>query len=159
MKRRDMLGTIGAGVAGIATLSATSAKAQQASATHHRDKIHEDCLNACSDCARMCDETFHHCYVQVAEGKRDHAKSLHLVSDCASFCNLSASMIAKHSPLMMQSCAACGSACATTATEVERFDAPEMKAAAQALRKCERSCREMVKAMGGHEHGHDSPAK
>ena len=160
MKRRDMMTTLGAGVAGLATISTTSAfAAQQAETAHRRDKMHEDCLKACSDCAKMCDETFHHCYVQVAEGKRDHAKPLHLVSDCAGFCSLSACMIAKHSPLMAYSCDSCADACKATATEVEKFDAPEMKAAAKALRTCERSCREMVKAMGGHDAHHVSPVK
>src|SRR6266567_4454081 len=98
MKRREMLGVLGAGAAGLAALSTASAQAQHESehAGHH-DKFHEDCLKACADCAKACDETFHHCYQQVAEGKRDHAKSLHLVSDCAGFCSLSACMIAKHS--------------------------------------------------------------
>lgn len=157
MKRREMLGTLGAGAAGLAALSATttSASAQQEGA-HRHDKTHEDCLKACSDCAKMCDETFHHCYMQVAEGKRDHAKPLHLVSDCAGFCSLSACMIAKHSPLMVHSCASCAEACASTATVVEKFDDPEMKAAAKSLRACEASCRAMVKAMGGHEHHHET---
>ena len=133
MKRRDMMTTLGAGAAGLAALSTTSAfAARQAEAAHGRDKTHEDCLKACSDCALKCDEAFHHCYVQVAEGKRDHAKPLHLLSDCAGFCSLSACMIAKHSPLMAYSCESCADACRTTATEVEKFDSPEMKAAAKA---------------------------
>jgi len=159
MKRRELLGALGAGAAGLAALSTVStAQAQQHAGepAHRHDKTHEDCLKACSDCARMCDETFHHCYMQVAEGKRDHARPLHLVSDCAGFCSLSACMIAKHSPLMAYSCASCADACKATATEVEKFDSPEMKAAAKSLRTCEASCREMVKAMGGHEHHHET---
>jgi len=158
MKRRDLLGALGAGAAGLAALTTSSATAQQHAnePAHRHDKMHEDCLKACSDCARMCDETFHHCYMQVAEGKRDHARSLHLVSDCAGFCSLSACMIAKHSPLMVHSCASCAEACKATAAEVEKFDSAEMKAAAKSLRTCEASCREMVKAMGGHEHHHES---
>lgn len=156
MKRRDLLGAIGAGAAGMAAMSAVNASAQEQGAAHRRDKVHEDCLKACSDCAKMCDETFHHCYMQVAEGKKDHAKPLHLVSDCAGFCSLSACMIAKHSPLMAHSCAACAEACKDTAAVVEKFDSPEMKAAAKSLRTCEASCREMVKAMGGHAHHEES---
>ncbi len=160
MKRRELLGALGAGAAGLAVASAASAAPQgpATGAAHRRDKMHEDCLKACSDCAKTCDETFHHCYVQVAEGKRDHAKSLHLLSDCAGFCSLAACMIAKHSPLMTYSCGSCADACRVTAAEVEKFDGPEMKAAAKSLRACETSCREMVKAMGGHDH-HPSPAK
>jgi hypothetical protein len=145
-----MLETMGVGAAGMAALSATTAYAQrEGEHPHHRDPIHEACLKACSDCARTCDETFHHCYVMVAEGKRDHAKPLHLLGDCAGFCGLAACMIAKHSPLMVHSCGACAEACQATAAEVERFDSPEMKTAARTLRECERSCREMVASMRG----------
>jgi hypothetical protein len=164
MKRRELLGALGAGAAGLAAFSTTSAaQAQQQQQqphanepAHRHDKMHEDCLKACSDCAKMCDETFHHCYQQVAEGKRDHALPLHLVSDCAGFCSLSACMIAKHSPLMVHSCASCAEACKATAAVVEKFDSTEMKAAAKSLRTCESSCRDMVKAMGGHEHHHET---
>src|SRR5262245_25291459 len=105
MKRRELLGTLGAG-AGLIALSPTAGAQEphDREHAHHHDKTHADCMKACSDCAKTCDETFHHCYQQVAEGKRDHAKSLHLVSDCAGFCSLSAGMIAKHSPLMVHSC-------------------------------------------------------
>jgi hypothetical protein len=155
MKRREMLGALGVGAAGLTALSAGSSPAQQPRGEehpHHHDKVHEDCLKACSDCARSCDETFHHCYMMVAQGKKEHAKSLHLVSDCAGFCSLSACMIAKHSPLMVHSCASCAEACKATAEEVGKFDSAEMKRAAESLRKCEQSCREMVRAMGGHHH-------
>lgn len=160
MKRRELLGAIGAGAAGLAVASTAIAgpRGPATEATQRHDKEHEDCLKACSDCAKTCDETFHHCYVQVAEGKRDHAKSLHLLSDCAGFCSLSACMIAKHSPLMSYSCGACAEACHATAAEVGKFDSPEMKAALKSLQACETSCRAMVAAMGGRDH-HPSPAK
>jgi hypothetical protein len=96
--------------------------------------------------------TFHHCYLLVAEGKKEHAKSLHLLSDCAGFCSLSACTIAKHSPLMVHSCAACAEACKATAAEVGKFDDREMRQAAKSLRDCEEACRKMVKAMGGAHH-------
>jgi hypothetical protein len=38
--------------------------------------------------------------------------------------------------------------------ECERLGDPEMRDLVVALRTCTKSCREMVKAMGGHEHGH-----
>ena len=163
MKRREMLGALGAGAAGVAAFSAMSAQGQapkrDTEAAHRHDALHKACLDACGDCAKMCDETFHHCYMQVAEGKRDHAKPLHLLSDCAGFCALSACMIAKHSPLMAYSCGSCAEACRATATEVEKFDSPEMKAAVKSLRACEKSCTEMVAAMGGHEHHRTDTAK
>jgi hypothetical protein len=144
MDRRAMLGMLGAGAVGMAAFPGGEARASQL------DKTHEDCLKACTDCARVCNETFHHCYEQVAEGKRDHARPLHYVSDCAGFCGLSASLIAKHSALMVDSCHACSEACRKTATVVEKFDSEEMRRAATMLRACEKSCTNMVAAMRGH---------
>jgi hypothetical protein len=95
---------------------------------------------------------YHHCLDQVAEGKRDHAKPLRYSADCSGFCSLSASNIARHSPLMALSCESCGQACQETLAVISRFDAPEMKAAALALERCEKSCRAMVEAMGHHHH-------
>jgi hypothetical protein len=154
MDRREMLGMLGAGAVGLAAVQGREALAQHEG--HHHDKVHEDCLKACSDCAKACDETFHHCYEMVAAGKKEHAKSLHLLSDCAGFCGLSACMIAKHSPLMAHSCAACAEACKDTAAECDKFGSDEaMKAAVKTLRDCEKSCRSMVASMSGHA-GHAS---
>jgi len=151
MDRRELLGTLGAGALG---LTAIAARADEKNSEHccELDKAHEDCFKACSECAKACDMMFHHCYTKVAEGKAEHARPLHFASDCAGFCALSACMIAKHSPLMVHSCAACAEACKETAAEVGKFDDEHMKAAAQALRDCEKSCREMVSQMGGHHH-------
>jgi len=159
MDRRTMLGVMGAGTAGVILGGQAFAADEAKEHTHAHDKMHEDCLKACSDCAKTCDETFHHCYMQVAEGKRDHAKSLHLLSDCAGFCSLSACMIAKHSPLMAYSCMSCAEACKVTAAEVEKFDSPEMKKAAQALEACEKSCRAMVAHHTQDHHDHGTGSK
>ncbi len=144
MDRRAMLGMLGAGAVGVAAFSGGEAEARDL------DKTHEDCLKACSDCAKTCDETFHHCYQEVAEGKRDHARPLHFLSDCAGFCGLSACLIARHSPLMVDSCGACAEACRKTAAVVEKFDSDEMRRAAEKLRACEKSCTNMVAMMKGH---------
>jgi hypothetical protein len=150
MDRRAMLGMLGVGAVGV-----TFAGHEAEAGVTMLDKVHADCLKACSDCAQSCDMTFHHCYTQVAEGKRDHAKPLHLVSDCAGFCNLSASLIAKKSPFMTYSCQACAEACKATAAVVEKFDSEEMRMAAEKLRACEKSCIAMVEAMkSGHSADH-----
>ena len=153
MDRRAMLGMLGAGAVGVAITGheAFAADDQDPHAAMHA-KLHESCLKACSDCAKSCDETFHHCMMLLAKGEKEHALSAHLLSDCAGFCGLSACMIAKHSPLMVHSCMACAEACKATAAEVGKFDMPEMKAAAKALAACEKSCREMVAGMH-HNHG------
>jgi hypothetical protein len=148
MDRREMFGLMGAGAVGLAALSGREADAQEPAS--RLDNVHKECLEACSDCARACDMAFHHCTMQVAEGKRDHAKPLHLAIDCAGFCALAACNIAKHSSLMAYSCDACGSACKATLAVVSKFDSEEMKVAAKALARCEKACIAMVDAMGHH---------
>jgi len=146
MDRRNLLGVLGAGAFG---LSALASHADETSDDHccTLDKTHEECLKACADCAKSCDMTFHHCLKALSEGKKEHAKALQLLSDCAAFCGLSACMIAKQSPLMAHSCHACADACKATAAEIERFDSGEMRMTAKKLHECEHSCREMVEHM------------
>lgn len=146
MDRREMLGILGAGGVGLAALDAR-ADEKSGDLCCELDQMHADCLKACSDCAKACDQTFHHCFTQLAEGKKEHARALHLAGDCAGFCGLSACNIAKQSPLMMYSCEACAEACKVTAAEVGRFNSREMQMAAQKLRECEKSCRNMVADM------------
>ncbi len=141
MKRRNLLGVLGVTAAGMAAFRGRESKAGE------RDQSQDDCLKACLDCTRICDETFHHCYKLVMDGSRGHGKALELSSDCAAFCGLSASMIARHSSLMAFSCTSCAAACAACAAECDKFDMPEMKACAAACRDCERTCRAMVRNM------------
>jgi hypothetical protein len=149
MDRRELLGALGATATGLLIATGNEARAQHEG---HHDKMYEDCLKANQDCSRKCNETFHHCYEQVAQGKREHAKALHLVADCAKFCDLSASLTANRSPLMVHACAACAEACKTCAAECQKFDSPLMQDCVKACRACETACRDMVKAMGGHTH-------
>ena len=150
MDRRELLGLLGVGAAGLTALSGTEAAAQ--APRPHSDAVHKECLEACSSCAKACEMTYHHCLVMVSEGKKDHAKPLQYAADCASFCALSACNIAKQSPLMVYSCEACADACKDAHAVIAKFDSPEMKAAADSLARCEKSCRSMVEAMGHHHH-------
>jgi hypothetical protein len=149
MDRRELLGALGATAAGLLMTNSNEARAQ---GEGHHDHGRERCLKACQDCSRECNETFHHCYEQVAQGKSDHAKALHLAADCAKFCDLSASLLANNSPLMVHACAACAEADKACAAECEKFSSQQMQECVKACRACEAACREMVKAMGGHTH-------
>jgi hypothetical protein len=148
MDRRELLGALGATAAGLLIASGHEVRAQHEHAGHHHNPMHEDCLKACQGCAKACDEAFHHCTTQVAEGKKEHAKALQYVADCAKFCDLSAGMVARHSPLMAHACAACAEACKDCAAECEKLDSQPMRDCVAACRACEKSCREMVKATG-----------
>jgi len=154
MDRRELLGVLGAGAAGLAALSHREVRAADEE-HHHRDKIHEDCLKACGECAKSCNETAAHCLEQLAAGSGDrktHARVHGLTMDCQEFCVLSATLIARDSTLMMYSCDACADACKTCAEACDQHPASEMvKECAEKCRACERTCRVMVKAMRGRK--------
>ena len=159
-KRRELLGVLGTGAAGLAFLTNRSEAAGQAPATGaaaghdpRHAAIMKECDEACGHCEATCNMAFHHCITQAAAGKAEHAKMAQLVIDCAAFCTLSAAMIARHSPLMIESCRACEEACRRCAQECGSAEADAMmKACATACRRCEESCRTMVRVMGGEHH-------
>ena len=64
MDRRKLLGVLGA--AGLVAVIDSKGHAQHEG---HRGKVYDDCLQACEACERSCNETFHHCYTQLATGK------------------------------------------------------------------------------------------
>jgi hypothetical protein len=143
MDRRELLGMMGAGTAGLLAMGSREAVAGPG----HLNQAHEDCLKACADCAKECEMMFHHCFKLTAQGQKEHAKPAHIALDCAEFCGLSAKLIARMSPLMAISCSACADACKRCGDECEKSDSAEMKKCAEACRKCEQSCREMVRSM------------
>jgi hypothetical protein len=163
--RREWLGVLGTGAAGFAVLSNRSEAGQDTVAPapgtqHHHDPrqaaMLKECAEACGHCEASCNEMFHHCVTMAATGKAEHAKMAQMAVDCAAFCNLSATMIARHSALMVESCRACSEACRRCAAECSSSDADEhTKKCIAACKTCEESCRNMVKAMGG-EHHHEA---
>ncbi len=144
MDRRKLFGVLGTTAGGLLAATGRIAGADHKAQRH--SEAHEDCIRTCQECSRSCNETFRHCYEQVAEGKKEHAKALHLVADCAKFCNLSSDLMANGSLLMAFSCAACAEACKACAAECDKFAESEMKDCAKMCHACEKSCR----AMGGH---------
>jgi hypothetical protein len=148
MDRREMLGVLGATAAGLTAAGGSAAVAQ-----HHEDDIHEKCAAACVTCAKACNQGFHHCYKMVLEGQKEHAKSMHILVDCGDICATAGKLVARMSPLMVHTCAACGDSCDDTLKVVEplhKGHTGEMHAVIETLQKCRDSCREMVKKMGGH---------
>jgi hypothetical protein len=93
----------------------------------HPDEVHESCLNDCQACKRECDQAFHHCRGKLAKGAKGYGNALHLVADCADFCDLSATLIARRSPLMVHACAACAEACQDCGVECDKFNDQELK--------------------------------
>ena len=153
MDRRELLGVLGATAAGLAAVTgAASAQEAKHDHKHAEGDIHEACAEACVDCEKECNQGFHHCFKQVQAGKAQYAKAMHLCVDCGEVCSTSAKLVARMSPLMTFTCHACAESCDACLAECEKLNDAEMKEVVAALRKCSASCKEMVKAMGGHDH-------
>jgi hypothetical protein len=146
MDRRDLLGVLGAGAAGLLAVQGSSSRAQQ---SPHHGAMHGDCLKACQTCTEECNATFDHCSRLVEQGHKDHARAARLALDCSEFCGLSARLVARDSTLMDSACQACADACKVCGDECARFDSERMKTCAEACRKCEQACRDMVRSMKG----------
>ena len=147
MKSYVMLGAF----AILAAYTGLAAAPIQADDKDHKEHgaMFEQCAKVCAECQIACDKNFHHCFMLVESGKKDHAKAAHLSVDCAEFCALSAKLTARHSALAGTACEACAKACDACAAECQKFtNMPEMKACAESCKKCAASCREMVKHAG-----------
>ena len=72
------------------------------------------------------------------------------------FCDLSDDLIANLSPLMAHASGACAKACKACMDECDKYDSAELKSCAKACLQSGRTCREMVKVMGGHVHAHST---
>jgi hypothetical protein len=122
-------------------------KGKPAAGAHegHHAEAYEQCAKACSDCQRACDSCAHHCAHLLAEGKKEHLKTLRSCEDCASVCVAAAQIVARHglfADLICKSCAEacvrCGKACA------QHPEDQHMKACADECRRCEQACRSML---------------
>jgi hypothetical protein len=150
-KRREVLGALALGTAGVTLAAKQTEAAQDPSEGDAKHKaMMKTCCDICGECAEACNKAFHHCLEQAAAGKAPYARTAQITADCASFCALSAQLIARHSMLMAASCRACADACRRCASDCETFDTDlALKTCVDACKRCEESCRNMVKAMGG----------
>ena len=136
MDRRELLGVLGTGAAGLIVASG----ARPAQHPHHHDKLHGECLKACETCSTVCNETFHHCFHQVKDGHGDHHPTAILSIDCQEFCGLASELLARESPMIAVVCLACADACKMCAAECSKHEDPQMKECVAACKACEAAC-------------------
>jgi hypothetical protein len=146
-----MLGAVGAAAAGVA-VTGGKAFGQQEKGSQKPGGEHgamaQKIAKTCSDCMNECNKGFHHCYEQLAAGKKEHALAAHLCVDCAEMCACCAELCGRVSPMMGHCCEACAKCCDACIAECEKLNNPELKGVIEACRKTAKECREMAKMMG-----------
>ena len=114
MDRRELLGVLGAGAAGLVALGGGQARADH-------EGPHDDPIKTLGECAKACDEAAHHCLDELRKGGQhaeDHAKAHEAAMDCQAFCVLTATLMARKSPMAkyahlgaVAACRDCAEAC------------------------------------------------
>ncbi len=141
MDRRQMLGVIGAGTAGMFAMGGSSARAD------HQDKDKEK-IEVIGKTARACAMAAQHCLKKLEEGTKaaeKHAKALRMAASCEEFCILSAKESACDSPLAHLAPEANAEACEQRARACEAMDSDAMKECVECCRECAKMCREMAR--------------
>jgi hypothetical protein len=116
---------------------------------HHLSGPHAACARACADCMLQCDSCHHHCERLVAQGKKEHVKTMRLCDDCGAICAVAARVTSRDGPLSVTICDSCAKACDTCGATCKKFpDDEHMKTCAKACDACAKACREMIKHAG-----------
>lgn len=150
MDRREMLGAVGLGTAGLLAMGGHARGAQSG----HLDPEKTRCIQSCNECATACEEASHHCLMELEEGKGDrrvHAQAHHMAMDCAALCRMAAAFMARQSPLHGDVCQACAEACRRCAEACAKGqNVTVMEECARICRECEKSCRDMARTAHAH---------
>ena len=105
----------------------------------------EPCIEACSNCHRVCLQTaLNHCI----ESGGSHVEPTHfrLMMNCAEICQTSANLQLSNSKFSAALCAVCAQVCAACAESCQRIGG--MDACVDACNTCAETCR----AMAAHMH-------
>lgn len=104
----------------------------------------EKCIEACTKCHQICDETIEHCLFKGGH----HADPTHirLLRDCSQICALTADFMLRDSEFHHLSCGICADVCKTCAEDSEAIDAEDelMNLCAKSCRECVEACREIT---------------
>jgi hypothetical protein len=139
MVRRELLGVLSAGAAGLVALGGATARGDEG----HEHDGHIKILN---ECGKVCNEASRHCLGEVKKGgphAEHHAKAHEAAMDCQAFCTLTAALMARSSPMAKYAHAACADACRDCAVACEGHQDAIMKECVQACHDCEKVCRPM----------------
>lgn len=102
-----------------------------------------ECIDACTDCHRICVSTARH-YLEHG-GEYPSSKHVTLLLDSAEICQTSANFMIRGSELHDRVCRACAEICDRCAEACETMGRDElMKECAEACRRCADSCEKMA---------------
>ncbi len=140
MDRRELLGVLGAGAAGLIALRGGEARAGL-------EGPRDDHIKTLGECAKACDEAAQHCLDELRKGGKhaeDHARAHEAAMDCQAFCVLTATLMARKSPMAKYAHQGAVAACGKCAAACEDCRDAIMKECAQMCRECEEICRRMA---------------
>ena len=127
-------------------VAAFTAEGKARDKSHDHAAAYDTCDKACGDCQRECDSCATHCAKLIADGKKEHLKTLQTCQDCATHCSAAACIVPCMGPFSDTICTAWAEACARCG----KFpDDAHMKKCADECKKCEKACRDMLKHIGG----------
>jgi hypothetical protein len=116
---------------------------------HHATAEMEACMKECARCARECESCLNHCLELIADGKKEHVRTLRTCNDCGDMCAMAGKLIARDDAFMNLMCDACAKACDGCGAECTKFAHDDhMARCARACKDCATACRDMVKATG-----------
>lgn len=101
-----------------------------------------ECINACNDCAVACLYCASECLKEVEPNMM--ASCIALDIECADFCRMAVSSIARNSIHMKAICATCKEACQNCATECGKHDMECCKNCAETCKRCAELCGGML---------------
>jgi hypothetical protein len=139
MDRRELLGVLGVGAAGLVALRTSQAHADD-------EETHDDPVKTLGECAKLCDEVAHHCLDELRQGGSHadlHDKAHEAAMDCQAFCVLTATLMARKSPVAKYAHLGSAAACANCADACEGRQGNIMKECVKICRECEKLCRRL----------------
>src|SRR4051794_29579455 len=108
MYRRAARAALGVAIILLAGFGGSLARGQDRApgqAQHHGPNV--ECARACAACTFQCESCFTHCVRMVAEGKKEHVRTLRLCNDCGAICALAGKVVSRQGPLQVTICESC----------------------------------------------------
>jgi len=157
MDRREMLGALGVGAAGLVAVGTAAAQGQGQGQGGGQGKQGGQIMD---ECARVCNETASHCLHQAhqgaggsggaggGQGQHVHLRAHEAAMDCQAFCHLTSALMARKSPMSAYAHQACADACRDCAEACDKGQDEVMKRCAEICRQCEQHCRQQAQQGG-----------